>query len=155
MNEVLSSPEQFFIRCMAGRDKNKTYSWADLSQDEQQTLTGQIKFSPVSYFARPKQPLATTPSLGPDLSIQPQSVVCRFFVCAFRNDNQDGYCVMPGGLAMNLDDRGKYIFNEGMALTKDIWGALRSAGAPCQPDERDGPGRGYPPQCRSAQPGSG
>lgn len=123
--EILSGPDRFFIRSVLDQNpdhtmpqtQGRTWDGASLSPEEQQSLIQQIRFSPFAFFAREKQSLATTPSLGPDLGIRPQSVACRFFVCA----SSQGFSVMPGGLAMDVNANSSMFFFQDMTMTKDIW----------------------------------
>ena len=106
-NRVLSSLDQLIVEWAMER------SPTPIPDD----LTGRISAAPHLYMARPPIHPATVPAWKPD-GIDPHYTLFRIFACA----TQDGFTVMPGGLAITAPDVPTLMgASPESQQSKDIW----------------------------------
>lgn len=85
------------------------YLAADVSSDSPEQLAGQIREQPYGYVGREPIQLSTVPCWHPDGRWEAAPMTLRMYVAA----TEDGYQVMPGGLARVATSHGD--------VSKDVW----------------------------------
>ncbi|HXC50922.1 MAG TPA: circularly permuted type 2 ATP-grasp protein [Candidatus Limnocylindrales bacterium] len=89
----------------------------EMTPDEREALRQRILFQPHLFVGQERVPLATAPSWN-GTSVQPRPVALRVYLVA----TQDGYAVMPGGLArVTPEVAGRLISTQIGSSSKDTW----------------------------------
>ncbi len=120
-DHVFANIDQFVIRpahertarpgrATPGRDPSK------MSADARAALKSELELNGASFVAEAKTPFGTTPSIGPD-GLVPKPFALRLFVARTPN----GYCVMPGGLAMTVDPYSAVSLSAPDGESRDVW----------------------------------
>lgn len=97
-------------RAMPGRDPQR------MTAAERAALMEDIAINGAMLVAEEKIGFGTTPSLGAD-GLSPKPYAVRFFVAA----TEDGYAVMPGGLAMTVDPSATVALSAPDGESRDVW----------------------------------
>ncbi len=89
----------------------------EMTADEREALRQRIRFQPHLFVGQEKVPLATAPSWN-GTGMQPKPIALRAYLVA----TQDGYRVMPGGLArVTPEIAGRLISSQAGGSSKDAW----------------------------------
>ena len=152
LSHVLANLDDLVIRPVSRAAMESSIETRDLTATERVELRARIEAAPAGFVGQERLEPGTAPCLTPD-GLRSRSTVLRTFAVA----DDDGYFVMPGGLARSAPSDGGVgpISNLTGALSKDIWvcGGSRELerGFWLSTDHRSVPARRDAPSARAAE----
>ncbi len=118
LSHVLSNLDDLVVRPVSRAERESSIETRKLTAAERAELRARIEADPHRFVGQERLEPGTAPCLT-DEGLRPRSTVLRTFAVA----DDDGYFVMPGGLARSApsEREGEPISNLAGALSKDIW----------------------------------
>ncbi len=117
MRAVQANPEEFLFRSSYEGNHTRPIDAGQLDVAARQDFLRRLQDDPAAFVAQRNVPLSTTPTLHDD-KLTPCPVILRFYAVATQN----GYRVMPGGLAhVGSDVRAPMADINQSVISKDVW----------------------------------